>query len=50
MYRGGGLFGLYRGFGVSLVGIIIYRSLYFGLFETGKDLIKHYEIEKYKAL
>ena len=27
---------LYRGFPISLVGIIVYRSLYFGLFDTGK--------------
>lgn len=29
-----GLFGLYRGFNVSVQGIIIYRAAYFGLYDT----------------
>jgi len=34
-----GIFGLYRGFGISVVGIIAYRALYFGMFDTGKDTL-----------
>lgn len=28
------MFGLYRGFVISCVGIVIYRGLYFGIFDT----------------
>ena len=28
--------GLYRGFGISVIGIIFYRAAYFGCFDTGK--------------
>merc|ERR1739838_518792 len=31
--------GLYRGFGISVVGIIGYRASYFGLFDTGKVML-----------
>lgn len=31
-----GLKGVYRGFGISIFGIIIYRSFYFGLYDFGK--------------
>lgn len=31
-----GLIGVYRGFSISVVGIFIYRALYFGMFDTGK--------------
>eukprot|EP00345_Euplotes_harpa_P000455 CAMPEP_0168327148 /NCGR_PEP_ID=MMETSP0213-20121227/5733_1 /TAXON_ID=151035 /ORGANISM="Euplotes harpa, Strain FSP1.4" /LENGTH=98 /DNA_ID=CAMNT_0008330013 /DNA_START=297 /DNA_END=590 /DNA_ORIENTATION=- len=31
-----GFFGLYQGFGVSVVGIFIYRAAYFGLYDTLK--------------
>jgi solute carrier family 25 (adenine nucleotide translocator) protein 4/5/6/31 len=34
-----GFAGLYRGFVISCVGIIIYRSLYFGLFDSIKPLV-----------
>lgn len=34
-----GVPGLYRGFGISVVGIIIYRALYFGMFDTGKQTL-----------
>ena len=30
------MIGLYRGFGISVVGIIAYRASYFGMFDTGK--------------
>eukprot|EP00359_Climacostomum_virens_P001360 CAMPEP_0204897458 /NCGR_PEP_ID=MMETSP1397-20131031/751_1 /ASSEMBLY_ACC=CAM_ASM_000891 /TAXON_ID=49980 /ORGANISM="Climacostomum Climacostomum virens, Strain Stock W-24" /LENGTH=303 /DNA_ID=CAMNT_0052065217 /DNA_START=1999 /DNA_END=2910 /DNA_ORIENTATION=+ len=33
-----GVVGLYRGFGISVVGIIAYRALYFGMFDTGKQI------------
>lgn len=36
--RKDGLVGLYRGFGVSLQGIIIYRAAYFGCFDTATHL------------
>lgn len=31
--------GLYRGFGISVIGIIAYRASYFGMFDTGKALM-----------
>jgi len=31
--------GLYRGFGISVVGIIAYRAAYFGMFDTGKAVL-----------
>ncbi len=31
-----GVSGLYRGFGISVMGIIAYRGAYFGCFDTGK--------------
>jgi len=34
-----GLAGLYRGFVISAVGIVIYRGLYFGLFDSVKPLL-----------
>ena len=34
-----GVGGLYRGFGISVVGIIAYRAAYFGMFDTGKVLL-----------
>lgn len=34
-----GVIGMYRGFGISVVGIFIYRALYFGMFDTGKDAL-----------
>jgi solute carrier family 25 (adenine nucleotide translocator) protein 4/5/6/31 len=36
IFKSDGLTGLYRGFGISVVGIIIYRACYFGGFDTGK--------------
>jgi solute carrier family 25 (adenine nucleotide translocator) protein 4/5/6/31 len=38
-YQQDGAVGLYRGFGVSLVGIIVYRAAFFGLYDTAKALI-----------
>jgi solute carrier family 25 (adenine nucleotide translocator) protein 4/5/6/31 len=34
-----GVQGLYRGFGISVVGIIAYRASYFGMFDTGKVIL-----------
>lgn len=34
-----GVAGLYRGFGISVLGIIAYRGCYFGMFDSGKVLI-----------
>ena len=34
-----GPIGLYRGFGISVVGIIAYRASYFGMFDSGKALL-----------
>lgn len=35
-----GLIGVYRGFGISVVGIIAYRAAYFGCYDTGKAFIQ----------
>lgn len=34
-----GAAGLYRGFGISVIGIIFYRASYFGCFDTGKAMM-----------
>lgn len=34
-----GIAGLYRGFGPSVVGIIVYRGLYFGLYDSFKPVV-----------
>ena len=34
-----GIAGLYRGFVISCIGIVIYRGVYFGLYDTAKPLI-----------
>lgn len=34
-----GFFGLYRGFGVSLWGIVVYRAAFFGGFDTAKAML-----------
>jgi len=39
IYKTDGLVGLYRGFGVSVQGIIIYRAAYFGFFDTAKGML-----------
>ena len=30
---------MYRGIGISIVGIMVYRGAYFGLFDTGKGIL-----------
>jgi len=39
IFKSDGLIGLYRGFGVSVQGIIIYRASYFGFFDTAKGML-----------
>ncbi|RZF32594.1 hypothetical protein LSTR_LSTR011041 [Laodelphax striatellus] len=39
IFKSDGLVGLYRGFGVSVQGIIIYRASYFGCFDTAKGML-----------
>lgn len=34
-----GIAGLYRGFGVSILGITLYRGMYFGIYDTMKPLV-----------
>jgi len=36
IFKSDGPVGLYRGFGISVIGIIAYRASYFGMFDTGK--------------
>jgi len=38
-FKSDGPIGLYRGFGVSVQGIIIYRASYFGFFDTAKGML-----------
>ncbi|XP_066592065.1 ADP,ATP carrier protein-like [Prorops nasuta] len=39
VFKSDGLFGLYRGFVVSVQGIIIYRAAYFGFYDTTRSLL-----------
>lgn len=39
-YKADGIRGLYRGFTVSCVGIMVYRGLYFGLYDSLKPVLK----------
>lgn len=39
IYKSDGVVGLYRGFFVSVQGIIIYRAAYFGFFDTAKGML-----------
>jgi len=39
IYKSDGAIGLYRGFLISVVGIIAYRASYFGMFDTGKAIL-----------
>ncbi|XP_059645002.1 ADP,ATP carrier protein ER-ANT1 isoform X2 [Cornus florida] len=34
-----GIVGLYRGFGVSILGITLYRGMYFGIYDTMKPIV-----------
>ncbi|XP_072170510.1 ADP,ATP carrier protein-like [Diadema setosum] len=39
IFKADGISGLYRGFGVSVQGIIIYRAAYFGTYDTCKGMV-----------
>lgn len=39
VFKSDGPLGLYRGFGISVAGIIVYRGAYFGLFDTGNAIL-----------
>jgi solute carrier family 25 (mitochondrial adenine nucleotide translocator), member 4/5/6/31 len=39
IFKSDGPVGLYRGFGISVLGIIVYRGAYFGLFDTGNAIL-----------
>jgi solute carrier family 25 (adenine nucleotide translocator) protein 4/5/6/31 len=39
VFKSDGPMGLYRGFGISVIGIIFYRGAYFGLFDTGNAML-----------
>lgn len=39
IFKKDGPAGLYRGFGISVIGIIAYRAAYFGMFDTGKPIL-----------
>lgn len=39
IYKSDGLPGLYKGFGISVAGIFVYRAFYFGGYDAGKKLI-----------
>jgi len=39
IYKSDGIIGLYRGFGVSVQGIIIYRAAFFGFYDTAKGML-----------
>jgi solute carrier family 25 (adenine nucleotide translocator) protein 4/5/6/31 len=40
IFKSDGLLGMYRGFSVSVQGIIIYRAAYFGFYDTSKGMLK----------
>jgi len=44
-YKADGIAGLYRGFTLSCVGIMVYRGLYFGLYDSMKPLLKNLGME-----
>lgn len=39
IFKHDGMIGLYRGFGVSVQGIIIYRASYFGFYDTARGML-----------
>lgn len=39
IFKKDGPAGLYRGFGISVIGIVAYRASYFGMFDTGKAML-----------
>lgn len=39
IFKADGIIGLYRGFNVSVQGIIIYRASYFGFYDSARSLL-----------
>lgn len=39
IFKSDGITGLYRGFQISVIGIFVYRALYFGCYDSGKRAI-----------
>eukprot|EP00921_Rhytidocystis_pertsovi_P012437 GHVQ01020224.1.p1 GENE.GHVQ01020224.1~~GHVQ01020224.1.p1 ORF type:complete len:397 (-),score=76.89 GHVQ01020224.1:1924-3000(-) len=39
IYKNDGIRGMYYGFGVSVLGIVVYRAAFFGMYDTAKQLI-----------
>lgn len=48
IYLINGIKGLYQGFGISFFGIFIYRGLYFGIYDSGKELLMNGIVKFYK--
>ena len=38
VYKQNGIKGIYGGFGISVLGIFVYRALYFGVYDSGKKI------------
>lgn len=38
IFKSDGMIGMYRGFVISVIGIIVYRAFYFGLFDTANGM------------
>ena len=49
IFKKEGIQGLYRGFGVSVLGIFVYRAFYFGAYDAGKKLYYGSEEEARKS-
>ena len=49
IYKADGITGLYQGFTISVVGIIIYRACFFGLYDTIKVKIYNRSFSKYSS-
>lgn len=49
IFKQEGLTGLYRGFGVSVIGIFVYRAFYFGGYDSGKEWVFGNDEEQRKA-
>ncbi|CAD8200781.1 unnamed protein product [Paramecium octaurelia] len=41
IYRLDGFIGLYRGFGVTVFGVMVYRAIYFGAYDTALKMFNH---------
>ena len=48
-YKADGMAGLYRGYVISCVGIVIYRGLYFGLFDTVSPMMPEHMRDNFMA-